>query len=102
MIGGAELLPLQFASLEAVEGGTLVRFTDWRKQEVPRYGLGQLPEPGETWRGHGPEPAMSAVSVPFPCAVFCATPDALIKAVDRARKAYDSAKDPYPGMAGIA
>jgi hypothetical protein len=74
-------LPCEFARLESVEGGILVRFVIVREQKCD----GGPDEPGEEWR------SKKAHTHPFavPTAIFCDTPDKLVKAIDRARAEYE-------------
>lgn len=105
MGGGVERpLPLEFCTLEAVEGGTLVRFTEFRRMKVPVTCFHPPPPlAGDTWKGDDEEPIRPfpprIVAVPYPVAIFCDTPGKLLGAIERARKAFEDAEKQDPGEA---
>ena len=80
MRGRSERLPNECARLEAIEGGTLVRFQEAKEIEC------QVPRHGETWRGETDARIKALVAIPV--AVFCDTPEKLVAAIERAKSNY--------------
>lgn len=97
--------PLEFCRLEAVEGGTLVRFNDVRWVEMLGFCLPRRPLT-ESWRCEDndevPSPEKRKVPVIVPVGVFCGTPDRLQETIERARKAFEELAKEDGAAAGVA